>query len=157
MLFRSPVAAEPDVDLAAAAAAVALAATRPADVVAQPTWQIVAPDVEPATIAIPTAPTTPTTPAPQPVASAAQPEWPANPEWPTQTPNAGLPFLGRLAQPTGGLDSLWAESSREVASAAPTPGRPAQVATGVQPCVSCGLSLSATARFCRRCGTAQHA
>jgi hypothetical protein len=26
---------------------------------------------------------------------------------------------------------------------------------GVQSCVSCGLSLSATARFCRRCGTRQ--
>jgi ribosomal protein L40E len=27
--------------------------------------------------------------------------------------------------------------------------------SGVQPCSSCGLSLSATARFCRRCGTRQ--
>ena len=35
-------------------------------------------------------------------------------------------------------------------------GRRRKPATGVvQPCVSCGLSLSATARFCRRCGTAQ--
>jgi len=67
--------------------------------------------------------------------------------------SAGLPFLGRPAQPTGGLESLWAESNREVASAPPAPGRPAQ--GGVQPCVSCGLSLSATARFCRRCGTSQ--
>jgi ribosomal protein L40E len=26
---------------------------------------------------------------------------------------------------------------------------------GVQSCVSCGLPLSATARFCRRCGSRQ--
>ena len=77
-----------------------------------------------------------------------QPEWPAHAQ-----ATAGLPFLGRPAQPTGGLESLWAESNREVASAPPAPGRPAQA--GVQPCVSCGLSLSATARFCRRCGTSQ--
>jgi ribosomal protein L40E len=33
------------------------------------------------------------------------------------------------------------------AASAPTPT--------AQPCVSCGLSLSANARFCRRCGTRQ--
>ena len=37
-------------------------------------------------------------------------------------------------------------------AAAPAAGK---TASGVQPCVSCGLSLSATARFCRRCGTLQ--
>ena len=31
----------------------------------------------------------------------------------------------------------------------------AMSAVGVQSCGSCGLSLSATARFCRRCGTRQ--
>ena len=64
----------------------------------------------------------------------------------------GLPFLGRPAQPTGGIEALWAESAREVASSADPAAR---AAGGVQPCVSCGLSLSATARFCRRCGTRQ--
>jgi hypothetical protein len=34
------------------------------------------------------------------------------------------------------------------------PGAPAG---GVQPCANCGLSLSATARFCRRCGSRQSA
>ena len=65
-------------------------------------------------------------------------------------PSVGLPFLGRPAAPQGGLDALWAESNRAVADRSV-----AKPAGGVQPCVSCGLSLSATARFCRRCGTAQ--
>ena len=43
--------------------------------------------------------------------------------------------------------SFWEASAREVASAG------AQV--GVQSCGQCGLSLSANARFCRRCGTRQ--
>jgi ribosomal protein L40E len=43
--------------------------------------------------------------------------------------------------------SFWEASAREVASAG------AQV--GVQSCGQCGLSLSASARFCRRCGTPQ--
>ena len=151
-------AAEETARVAAAAAAASAAAEsaaetkRATDVVAQPTWRIVAPDAEPA-------PTT--APGPQPATPVAPPaagpapraDWPTNPEWPSQRPAAGLPFLGRLAQPTGGLDSLWAESNREVATAAQAPGKPAQA--GVKPCVSCGLSLSATARFCRRCGTSQ--
>ena len=146
-----PVAADREAELAATAAA-AIVASRHTDVVAQPTWQIVAPDVGPATTPVPpVAP--PAVPASPPAATAAQPAWPADPQWPSQRPAGGLPFLGRLAQPTGGLESLWAESNREVVAATPTPGRP--VPTGVQPCVSCGLSLSATARFCRRCGTLQ--
>jgi predicted amidophosphoribosyltransferase len=28
--------------------------------------------------------------------------------------------------------------------------------SGISTCPSCGLSLSASARFCRRCGTQQH-
>jgi ribosomal protein L40E len=42
---------------------------------------------------------------------------------------------------------MWAASGREVLAE-----RPAQ---GVQSCVNCGLALSATARFCRRCGNRQ--
>jgi zinc ribbon protein len=49
---------------------------------------------------------------------------------------------------------MWAASAREVL-ARPAAGPVAPVAS-VQPCSSCGLSLSATARFCRRCGTPQH-
>ena len=143
-------ATEPDVDpdaIAAAAALAAVVAAQRTDIVEQPTWQIVAPDVDAPPAAPPLAPVPP---APfQPPAQPAQaPEWPVHAQ-----ATAGLPFLGRPAQPTGGLESLWAESSREVASAPAAPGRAAP--GGVQPCVSCGLSLSATARFCRRCGTSQ--
>jgi hypothetical protein len=125
----------------------------PVDVIPQPTWQIVAP--EPAT-EIPSAP--PIAPSPSIPAAAqanAEPQWPTRPEWPGGVPPAaGLPFLNRPPTPTGGLEALWAESAREVVAPPPVPGRPAATG-GVQPCVSCGLSLSATARFCRRCGTPQ--
>jgi hypothetical protein len=113
------------------------------DLVPQPTWQIVAPENPPE----------PEWPA--------QPQWPAQPEWPNpREATDGLAFLGRPAQPTGGIEALWAESAREVTAgvatagpgASPVAGRPAG---GVQPCVSCGLSLSANARFCRRCGSRQ--
>ena len=85
----------------------------------------------------------------------AEPQWPTRPEWPGGVaPAAGLPFLNRPPTPQGGLEALWAESAREVVAPPVIAGRP--LATGgVQPCVSCGLSLSATARFCRRCGTPQ--
>jgi hypothetical protein len=113
------------------------------DLVPQPTWQIVAPENPPEP------------------AWPAQPQWPAQPEWPNpREATEGLAFLGRPAQPTGGIEALWAESAREVTAsvattgpgAVPVAGRPAG---GVQPCVSCGLSLSANARFCRRCGSRQ--
>ena len=45
------------------------------------------------------------------------------------------------------------DAAREVVTAPAAAA--ARAAGGVQPCVSCGLSLSATARFCRRCGTRQ--
>jgi ribosomal protein L40E len=43
--------------------------------------------------------------------------------------------------------AFWEASAREVAGAMST--------VGVQACGECGLSLSASARFCRRCGTRQ--
>jgi hypothetical protein len=46
---------------------------------------------------------------------------------------------------------LWIASAQEVAAASSQ----AVVPGGIQSCVSCGLALSATARFCRRCGSAQ--
>jgi hypothetical protein len=117
--------------------------------VRQPTWQMVAPDPTPGV-----APSPPSDPYALPAAASAEPN--AEPQWPAPRPEllgsrpaAGLPFLGRPAAPTGGVEALWAESTRVVSSATPA------AATGVQPCVSCGLSLSATARFCRRCGTPQ--
>ena len=141
-------------DRAAAAAAAALAAgaaaTRSDDVVAQPTWRIVAPDAGP-TEPSPEAPAEPDQPA---IAASAEPAWPTQPEWPEQRPMAGgLPFLDRPPVVTGGIEQLWAESAREVVAV--TPQSDGRAAGGVQPCVSCGLSLSATARFCRRCGSRQ--
>jgi ribosomal protein L40E len=135
-------------EIAAAAAAV--------DIVTQPTWSIVAPDSEPVSeipmpavdVPSPTvAPAAQVSPAP-----VAEPSWPSQPQWPSQQPSPGLPFLNRPAVPTGGVDALWAESDRAVSGPRGTAEKPAG---GVQPCVSCGLSLSATARFCRRCGTSQ--
>jgi ribosomal protein L40E len=64
-----------------------------------------------------------------------------------------LPYRSRGATPTPGelaalaRGGFWEASAREVAGAAAN--------VGVQNCGQCGLSLSATARFCRRCGTRQ--
>ena len=65
------------------------------------------------------------------------PGQPGQPSWPTVPPAA---FSVPAAQ------AVWEESSLSVIS---RPG------SGVQACVSCGLPLSATARFCRRCGSRQ--
>ncbi|HEY6608696.1 MAG TPA: hypothetical protein VI277_05815, partial [Candidatus Limnocylindria bacterium] len=71
-------------------------------------------------------------------------------------PPAIVPYRSRgAAVPQGELAaraaaqgaSFWEASAREVASAAAT--------VGIQNCGGCGLSLSANARFCRRCGTPQ--
>ena len=130
--------------------------TTGADVVEQPTWRITAPDAAAATPP-PPAPDTGSVPlrangAPSDGAGV-EPQWPARPQWPAASaPAAGLPFLGRSATPQGGIEALWAASNQEIVTAAPAPGRHS---SGIQPCVSCGLSLSATAKFCRRCGTLQ--
>ena len=75
------------------------------------------------------------------------PQWPA-PLQPgydaSSTPFWASGDSGRVA---GEID-VWTASAREVAEA------PGQVA-GVQSCIKCGLSISATARFCRRCGSRQ--
>jgi hypothetical protein len=139
----------PSAPESAGLAAAASAATSPVrdDVVAQPVWQMVAPDDAPPAADIVQSPAPGAAPRPE-------PQWPNKPEWPSASAApTGLPFLGRPAQPTGGLDALWAESTREVSRQAA--GN--RATGGVQPCVSCGLSLSANARFCRRCGTPQGA
>ena len=68
--------------------------------------------------------------------------WPTPPA-PPAAPAASAPFA---PPPPAASDLLWAASSRDVLN---RPG------SGVQACVSCGLPPSATARFCRRCGTRQ--
>ncbi len=71
-------------------------------------------------------------------------------------PPAILPYRARgAAVPQGEIASravaqgvsFWEASAREVAGAS--------TMVGVQNCGGCGLSLSASARFCRRCGTPQ--
>jgi hypothetical protein len=108
------------------------------DIVEVPSWQF-------------TAPETPINGHPSEALSpAARVDRPV-PEWPSQPAESFL--AARLAARKAG-DDMWAASSAEVlgpAAAAAGPAAPA----GVQACVSCGLSLSATARFCRRCGTRQ--
>ena len=111
---------------------------RPAeDIVEVPTWQVVAPEV-PAN-GHPSEALSPAARADRPV-----PEWPSKP--------AESFLAARLAARKAG-DDMWAASSAEVVGPTTAGGPAAPI--GVQPCVSCGLSLSATARFCRRCGTRQ--
>jgi hypothetical protein len=134
-----------------------LAAASAADVVEQPTWRITAPDASGAAPIPPTAepggPVPVQATAAQPTDATGEPQWPTRPQWPGASPTAGLPFLGRPATGQGGIEALWAASNQELVTAPPPPGRAAT--SSIQPCVSCGLSLSATARFCRRCGTLQ--
>jgi ribosomal protein L40E len=110
------------------------------DRVEQPVWART-PPVAPTEAPAPPAPTVP--PAPQ---------WPTAPsgeapQWPTAA--AFLP----IADPTVARvrDAMWAASNVEVAQVPSGVAR----AAGVQSCANCGLSLSANARFCRRCGTRQ--
>jgi ribosomal protein L40E len=162
-----PVALEPEPEPEPVAAAGAepepIAAAQPAqDVIEQPVWLSVAPDPD-ATPAAP--PDQAPADAGLPAAASADSQWPTKPEWPSQpqwpsarsaTPRPNT-ILGRPVVPTGGIDALWAASSRDVLApmaSAPTPlGQ--QMPAAAQPCINCGLSLSSTARFCRRCGTAQ--
>jgi hypothetical protein len=111
---------------------------RPAeDIVEVPTWQFTAPEA-------------PVNGHPSEALSpAARTDRPA-PEWPSQPAESFL--AARLAARKAG-DDMWAASSAEVVGPTAAAGPAAPV--GVQGCVSCGLSLSATARFCRRCGTRQ--
>ncbi len=64
---------------------------------------------------------------------------------------AVIPYRSRGAAPTqielAARGAFWEASAREVAGAG--------ASVGVQSCGQCGLSLSASARFCRRCGTRQ--
>jgi hypothetical protein len=117
------------------------------DRVEVPVWRIVAPDTP--------VPTPGGQPAETnvPAAATADPQWPQTPAWPGQESQVDVSFLAARLSRKPANDALWAASSRDVV--APLPQQPA--APAVQTCVSCGLSLSATARFCRRCGSRQGA
>jgi hypothetical protein len=157
-------AADAEIDEAPLAAAAAAD-----DLIAQPVWTATPPLPEaPASDAAPGIAAAAQAEAPTPSSEApAQPQWPSPPQWPSQpqwpsrrptTPRPAT-ILGRPIMPTEGIDALWAASNQEVLGAAPLGvaprpgGQPAPLAA--QPCVNCGLSLSANARFCRRCGSAQ--
>ena len=105
----------------------------PVDQVGAPVWHMVAPEGAP----------TPDPASTAPVRTnghdhGADPQWPASPAWPAT--------IAPRSAPTG-ADAVWAQSSRDVLN------RPGPV--GVQACLNCGLPLSSTARFCRRCGSSQ--
>jgi hypothetical protein len=120
------------------------------DRIPQPTWQVFAPDAAPAV-------GRPVDGAVPPVAPV-QPPVTADPQWPVRPDQAESPAMALLANRAhrSSSDALWAASAQEVLARPPIPAPGAAVPTaGVQPCSSCGLSLSATARFCRRCGTRQ--
>ncbi len=110
---------------------------------------------------LPAAPEPPELPA-APAPPAGAPQWPSGPRWPTgisarQAPPPSAPapaptddLLVALMARTS-TEAMWAASNREilqpVATVQPTPG--------IQSCGTCSISLSANARFCRRCGTPQ--
>lgn len=117
------------------------------DTIQQPMWQMVAPDSTPAA---PGAQGNGMEPAP-PAAWPTTPGWSSQPAVQPRTPGPDAsPWAARLASSRPETGGVWAASSREVLGAAAPGATPA-----VQSCVSCGLSLSATARFCRRCGARQ--
>ena len=134
-------------------------AAPPADVIVQPTWPVPPPSELP-----PAPANTPAEPAvapwlmvaPDDTVTQADPQWPQGPAWP-EVSNRAYPrtLAGRPLLPRDDASALWAASAREVLGAAPA-NHPAAVPTpSAQPCVQCGLSLSANARFCRRCGSRQ--
>ena len=147
-----PVAVEPTAVAAVEPEPEPVAAAEPAppaeDIVPQPTWRMVAPDptvdeTQPATPALPAAATV----GPGRRAAVADP--------------AGLArqrAVGRSAVPQSTGRRRRAASTpcgpNRTAKSRPSGPRPSPRAPW-PPCVSCGLSLSATARFCRRCGTPQ--
>jgi hypothetical protein len=154
-----PVAAEVPAEPVAAAAAEVAAPEAPApldaapvpvrdDIVEQPTWQIFAPDQAAGPTGQPVPPAQPAMPPAVPPQASGEPQWPVRPGT-EDSPSMAL-LANRSGKPS---DALWAASAQQVV-APPVAGGSAPIA-GVQPCSNCGLSLSANARFCRRCGTRQ--
>jgi hypothetical protein len=118
------------------------------DVTTQPRW--------------PVPPPAPAAPTATPWLTVAPDEPPGGPQWPTPawriSDSSDLPAMlaGRALLPRDDAAALWAASAREVLTGS-IDNRPVAPAAplSAQPCVNCGLSLSANARFCRRCGARQ--
>ncbi len=131
------------------------------DVVPQPTWPTpAAPEPQPQTTPAQTPGPDGATPwlmvAPaEEAAGRPEPQWPDTPVWRAGARNTDAPttLAGRTLLPQPDSSALWAASAQQVLSG--TPADIAAAAAVAQPCVQCGLSLSANARFCRRCGTRQ--
>jgi hypothetical protein len=152
-----PEAAEPEPVAAAPAEPEPVAAPPVSfDHVQQPTWPVPPPPVVQAP-----PPAAAPSPTPSPWLTVAPddnaPQWPTAPQWPVATARRDGPMAlsGRPFLPQADASALWAASNQEVLGAAPAPLPGSAAAPQAQPCVSCGLSLSANARFCRRCGTRQ--
>lgn len=162
------IAVEPESVLAAAVAAPVPEPIAPAPAPIpepEPIAAVAAPAPEP----VATAPVAqPPTPAPAPMApgwltvapdDGSAPVWPQQVSWPGDRQPSDRMFAGRRMLPTGNAASVWAASAREVLEAGPLPGagnvNSAAASPGAQPCIGCGLPLSANARFCRRCGARQ--
>ena len=175
-----PAETPPEVAAAARAPApVEEAPGAPATVETQPVWP--APRPIPADVAPPIP--QPSTPPLDPNAwQVVAPEQDATPRWPTARP---WPLVHREARPARGAEpsttvpdpaiiaasaaaaevaAMWAASAQQVLSggAATSPTgdldrarADANSAAAPHPCDRCGLALSATARFCRRCGMPQ--
>ncbi len=137
------------------------------DVIAQPVWPVPAPPAPPVPAAPPpaaptTSPTAPANPwltvAPDDGSAAPEPQWPISAQW-GRTARTDIPttLAGRQLIPRDDAAALWAASAAEVLSGGANAPQPlaATVPAAPQPCLNCGLSLSANARFCRRCGTRQ--
>ena len=172
------VVAEPEAPAEPEAVEAQAAAVQPA---ADPQTDRLVPEPEPvaaAAIAPEAAPQPPVEPAPaQPSSPApasmapgwltvapddgAAPAWPQRPTWPASTrrPLEGATLAGRRMMPTSNAAALWAASAREVLETGPLADQATavgpSVAPSAQPCIGCGLPLSANARFCRRCGSRQ--
>jgi hypothetical protein len=86
-------------------------------------------------------------PEPGVAAAAFEPNWPDIPTPRRSTAATGAPELPSLPPPTG---------LRRTGANLPGVTAPPQP-LAAHACPSCGLSLSASARFCRRCGTPQQA
>ena len=155
------IVAEPEPEIVAEP----VAAAPGQDVVAQPTWPVPAVAPEAPTAPQPVPQTQPEVAPPSnpwltvaPDDGAAAPQWPTAPQWARPGTTRELPTTlgGRPIVPQDNAAALWAASAREVLTGGPNPITPTAAAPATpQPCVSCGLSLSPNARFCRRCGTRQ--
>ncbi len=130
------------------------------DIIQQPTWPV-APPATPAPAGQPE----PAVPGASPWLTvapddgSAEPQWPIAPTWARNSrTDAPTTLAGRQLLPRDDAAALWAASAREVLSggtSSPISPQAAPAPVTPQPCVQCGLSLSANARFCRRCGTRQ--